>query len=157
MRYTLIGRDETVSFVGDPTLLAEFVAACVQDPLTVSELLSLVERHAPKAIGALRSSLAVFDEHNAHGEYEHIHTALQRQGRRHYPTFRVVDEVTRAASLEPALWGLVLFNLPQRRIIQVQNTYADVRRHGYVPTFPDERGSGSQRVYHLPVSWSIVP
>lgn len=157
MRYTLIGRGETISFVGAPTLLAEFVAACVQNPLTVPELLSLVEQHVPKAIEALRSSLAVFDEHNAHGQYEHIHTALQQQRRGHYPAFRVVDEVTRIASLEPALWGLVLFNLPQRRIIQIQNTYADIRRHGYVPTFPEEHGSGSQRVYHLPVSWSIVP
>ncbi|MCL4509174.1 MAG: hypothetical protein M1296_06590 [Chloroflexi bacterium] len=157
MRYTLIGGDGTVSFAASPTLLAELVAACAHDPRTVPDLLGLVESHAQRTVEYVRSGLAVFDEHNAYGEFEHIHAALRNPAGKQEPVFRVVDEVTRAASLEPVRWGLVVFNLRQRRIIQIQNTYAEVHRHGYVPTFPDEHSSKPQRVYHLPDSWQIVP
>src|SRR5207247_249822 len=78
------------------------------------------------------NGLATFDEHNTQGNYAHIHGAIDHAGKQrahhHLPAFRVVDDVTRQTSLEPVKAGLVLFNLKARRIIQLQNTYAEVKR-----------------------------
>ena len=70
------------------------------------------------------NGLAMFDEHNSKESYMHIHNAIDYAGeqRSHHqiPVFRVVDETTRDASLQPVKAGLVIFNLKERRIIQVQ-------------------------------------
>jgi len=52
---------------------------------------------------------------------------------------------------------VVLFNLSARRIVQIQNTYAQIQRKGKVRVLDSE----SQRVrvqrYELPPEWSLVP
>jgi hypothetical protein len=157
MRFTLVERDRGVSFVAPPTALAVLVAGCARDPVSIAALLDTIGGEDADLSDYIRSGLAVFDEHNTQGHYEHIHAALARRTREPQPVFRIVDEVTRAASLQPYRWGLVLFNVPRKRIIQVENTYAEVRREGMVPTFPEESATGRQRVYRLPAQWQIVP
>ncbi|HET7037655.1 MAG TPA: hypothetical protein VFI42_18360, partial [Thermomicrobiaceae bacterium] len=105
----------------------------------------------------VQSGLAVFDEHNT---AENFTTFLQQAGEldpAELPPFRVLDDTSRALSLTPAGTGLILFNLPARRIIQVQNSYADVLRtdRGRVR----ENGRPTRFLYHyeLPSDWRILP
>lgn len=157
MRYTIVEAEQTISFVAPPTALAILVACCARNPPSIEALLTAVAGEDRRLVDNIRSGLAVFDEHNAYGDYSHVHTALAADPKHYQPVFRVVDEVTRAASLQPYQWGVVVFNVAQKRIIQVQNTYAEVRRQGHVPTFPEESPDGRQRVYRLPAQWRIVP
>jgi hypothetical protein len=157
MRFTLVERHQGLSFVAQPTALAVLVASCARDPQSIQALLDGAERDDIQLVAYLRAGLAVFDEHNAHGNFAQIHSALRSGSRAPQPVFRIVDEVTRAASLQPYRWGLVLFNVAEKRIVQVQNTYAEVRRAGLVPTFPEAGREGEQRRYRLPARWQIVP
>ena len=157
MRFTIVEAEQAISFVAPPTALAILVACCARNPSGIVALLRAVEREDAQLVEQIRSGLAVFDEHNAYGNFQHVHNALTAAPNLYQPVFRVVDDVTRVASLQPYQWGVVLFNVTQKRIIQVQNTYAEVRRQGHVPTFPEESPDGRQRIYRLPAQWRIVP
>lgn len=73
------------------------------------------------------------------------------------PPFRVVDERTRQQSLKPVSTGLILFNLKARRIIQVQNSYADVLRADRGRVRQNGRPTRMLYYYTLPEEWNIVP
>jgi hypothetical protein len=98
----------------------------------------------------------------AEGEisYEEL---LQRQKALHglpparLPVLRVVDDLTRRESLEPVKLGLVLFNLPAKRIVQVQNSYGVLKRSDRGRYF--ENGQPTERLYfyRLPNDWSLLP
>ena len=161
MRFTVIDPEGSVSFVAPCNVLKALVAACSKAPDTLHDLLMASARYDDELKDYVLNSLAVFDEHNTNGSREHIHQAIEYAGeqRSHHklPAFRVVDEATRQASLQPVKAGLVIFNLKDRRIVQVQNTYADVKRRdrGRI----HQRGEPTRRLYHysLPLDWKIVP
>ncbi len=71
--------------------------------------------------------------------------------------FRVVDEITREASLQPTGAGAVLFNLPERRVVQLVNTYREVRRQGRARVFNGDAWTGEIFPYRLPADWALVP
>ena len=75
----------------------------------------------------------------------------------HLPVFKVVDAITRQQSLEPVKIGLVIFNLPAKRIVQVQNSQALLQRSDRGRYF--ENGEPTERLYfyRLPSDWVIVP
>lgn len=161
MRFTVVAPEGTVSFVGPCSALKALVAGCSKAPVDLEGLLVASSRYDTELKDFVLNGLAMFDEHNGRGSYDHIHSAINDadEDRTHHriPAFRVVDDTTRQASLQPVKAGLVIFNLKDRRIIQVQNSYADVKRRdrgrihkGGVPT---------NRLYHydLPMEWQIVP
>ena len=76
--------------------------------------------------------LAIFDEHNGADELSDIHQQLKTLPPRRTPVFRVLDTVTREASLRPVRAGVVLFNLPAKRIVQIENTYDRLSHSGEV-------------------------
>ena len=161
MRFTIIDDRGTVSFVAPCNALKALVAACSKAPTDLESLLSASARYDNELKDYVLNALAMFDEHNAKGNYERIHAAISYADEQHshhqIPAFRVVDDTTRKASLEPVKAGLVLFNLKERRIIQVHNTYADVKRRdrGRI----HEGGQPTHRLYHyeLPLEWQILP
>ncbi len=161
MRFTVVDPTGTVSFVAPCTALKALVAACGTGPASFESLLSASNRYDNELEGYVLNSLSVFDEHNSRGAHEHIHSAIDYadEQRTHHeiPAFRVVDEVTRQTSLQPVKAGLVLFNLKERRIIQLHNTYADVKRRDSGRIHED--GEPTERFYHysLPMDWQIVP
>ena len=69
----------------------------------------------------------------------------------------VLDEQTRRASLEPARLGLVVFNLPARRIVQIQNSYANLERSDRGRVRRNGQPVQTCYSYTLPDEWSIVP
>jgi hypothetical protein len=161
MRFTVIDPNGTVSFVAPCNALKALVAACSKAPRDLESLLSATTRYDTDLKDHVLNGLALFDEHNHSNNYGHIHSAIDyaNEQRSHHslPAFRVVDETTRQASLQPVKAGLVLFNLKERRIVQVHNTYDNIKRkdRGRI----HQGGAPTNRLYHydLPLDWKIVP
>lgn len=162
MRFTIIDHQGSVSFVAPCNALKALVAACSKAPTNLDEMLTASTNYDSELKGYVMNSLSIFDEHNnGNGSPDHIRNAIDyaEEQRTHHqiPAFRVVDEMTREASLQPVQAGLVVFNLKDRRIVQVQNTYADVKRQdrGRIHV----GGEPTDKLYHykLPFDWQIVP
>ncbi|HEX2986927.1 MAG TPA: hypothetical protein VHS06_01995 [Chloroflexota bacterium] len=157
MRYTVIDDRGTVSFVADCDALLPMVAGCARDPKSVEELLAIVDEYDSGIEEKVTCSLAIFDEMNTADNHESIHKALDFCRPHELPAFRVLDDRTREASLTPVHAGVVVFNLPARRIVQIQNSYEEIqrraRRKAAKPATP-ERGVVK---YELPDYWSLVP
>lgn len=128
MRYTIIDRDGTVSFVARCEVLPAFVAACADGAISLTDLLKAVARADSSVLEFVECGLAVFDEHNVDGNFNAIRSAIQHLPPHELPVFRVVDDATRQASLQGVKAGVIIFNLRSRRIVQIQNTYAEIRR-----------------------------
>jgi hypothetical protein len=130
MRYTVIDGRGVASFVGPCEALRGLLVGCISGASSLDDLLLAAERGGSKIHDPVTSGLAVFDEHNAYGNFAAIHSALDHLRPHELPPFRVVDDRTRQASLQPVKAGAIIFNLPKRRIVQIQNTFADVQRMG---------------------------
>jgi hypothetical protein len=130
MRYTIIDADGTVSFVGPCEALPALVAACADDARSLRHLLASTRSVAPDLAEQVACGVAVFDEHNVPGAYGVIHEAIANLRSHEMPVFRVDDDQTRQASLQPAKAGVIILNLANRRIVPIQNTYAEIRNMG---------------------------
>ncbi len=157
MRYTIIDKRGAVSFVDHCDVLDALVAACAENPRTLEDLLDVAERYYHSLKEYVLSGLAVFDEHNTPGHYERIHSALRVLHPEEIPVFRVADEITRQASLQPVKAGIIIFNLSSKRIVQVMNSYAEIRREGRGKIYNGERSTGQMYRYRLPKDWTLVP
>ena len=157
MRFTVVDHDSTVSSVGPDRALQALVAGCASEPDTLAQLLDRAAPFAADLRERVLSGLAVFDEHNAPGNYRWIHAALDYCKREETPVFRVVDDRTREASLSPVWAGVVVFNLKAKRIVQIQNTYAEIKRKGKLRIMEGTRPTGRVQRYELPPDWSVVP
>ena len=157
MRFTVLDQQGTVSFVVHSSALTALVAACANDPSSLRELLDASQRYDRTLRDYVLNGLAVFDEHNLPDDHEAIHQQLDTLPAQETPVFRVVDERTRDVSLESVKAGVVLFNLPRKRIVQIQNMYDTIERAGTVNYHNGRFLSRREFEYELPPSWSIVP
>jgi hypothetical protein len=157
LRLTIVDPNGAVSFVTHGEALPALMRSCTTNPHTLDELL---ERSEPYYVGLLErvtNGLVMFDERNLPGEYSFIHRALEAVSPDETPVFRVVDDVTREASLRPVKAGCVVINLSARRLITLQNGYMPITRNGRGEIFDGERPTGATFVYRLPQTWSLVP
>ena len=126
MRFTIVGSDRSISFVYDGHALDALIRACADSPASLSDFLAAMARRDPAVLEYITSGLAVFDEHNGEGTYEPIHEAILHFPSDEWPVFRVVDDVTKEGSLRSTRTGVIVFNLGERRIVQIQNSYAEI-------------------------------
>ncbi len=157
LRCTVIDREGGVSFIAHGEALAALTKGCVANPDSLGELLEYSEPYYHTLREQVLNGLAVFDERNVEGRYEAIHTALEVCRPYEQPVFRIVDELTREASLRPVKAGAVLFNLRARRIVQLQNSYREITRVGRGRVFDGERLTNDMFSYRLPKEWALVP
>lgn len=157
MRYTIVDESGAVSFVADCHVLSALVASCAEGADSLDELLDFAERYDKRLREFVTSGLAVFDEHNTNGNYTAVHQAIAFCRPHEIPVFRVVDDVTRQASLQSVKAGIIVFNLHDRRIVQIQNTYAEIQRRGKVRIHDGSRLTNKIYTYQLPDDWSLVP
>jgi hypothetical protein len=157
MRFTIVDERGTVSFVGDGFLLLPLVAACAVNPTSLRDMLVQADQIDRRLRTRVLNELAVFDEHNVEGDYGAIREALVSTNGSKEPVFRVVDEITRQRSLQPTRTGLIIFNLKDRRIIEVLNHFYAVERSGEVHLHNGTRYSRRTVSYELPDCWAIVP
>lgn len=157
MRFTIVDPNGTISFVGDGFLMLPLVAACASNPRSLTEMLARVDQIDRRLRDRILNGLAVFDEHNVEGNYNAIQRDLADVEAHEEPVFRVVDDLTRQRSLQPTHTGLIIFNLKDRRIVQMLNHFYAVERSGEVHLHNGARYSRRTVTYNLPESWSIVP
>lgn len=157
MRFTIIDATKTVSFVGPNHGGKVLTAACSTGPTDLDTLLAAAEPYDRDLVTYLRNGLANFDEHNVPGNFTAIHDRLRADRPVNQPPFRVVDEVTRTASVTPAGYGLILFNLTAQRIVQVQNSYSTLLRRDRGRIRAAGRPTRQLYRYELPGDWRIVP
>ncbi|HEY7357575.1 MAG TPA: hypothetical protein VH590_13950 [Ktedonobacterales bacterium] len=157
MRFTVLDHQGTVSFVIHSSALTALVAACAEDPASLRELLDATRRYDRTLRDYVLNGLAVFDEHNLPEDHQAILQQLDILPAQETPVFRVVDERTRDVSLESVKAGVVLFNLPRKRIVQIQNMYDTIERAGTVNYHNGRFLSRREFEYELPPGWSIVP
>ncbi len=157
IRFTIIDERGTSSFIGPCHVIKMFAAACSRHPSGTSQLLQYTRPFDEEFIRSVESGLAIFDEHNTDRNYVAFHGVMEVTPPVDLPPFRVVDERTRQQSLKPVSTGLILFNLKARRIIQVQNSYADVLRADRGRVRQNGRPTRMLYYYTLPEEWNIVP
>jgi len=156
-RLTIIDPVGGISFVTHGEALPALLRACASDPRSMDDLLARSEPYYHGLQERVANGLAMFDERNTPGSYAAIHAALAHARPDESPLFRIVDEVTREASLRPVKAGGIVFNLIDRRIITLQNGYRAITRNGRGEVFDGERMTGAQFVYRLPATWALVP
>jgi hypothetical protein len=153
MRYTIVDERGAVSLIGPCHALKMLVAACARMPATLGDLLDHVRTLDEQFAAFVGNGLAVFDEHHRPDA-----EAAPRLGTdAPAAVFRVTGPATRQASLQPHGAGVVIFNLPRRRIVQVHNTYAEVSRQDRGRVRRDGRPVPAYYSYDLPGEWQIVP
>jgi len=157
IRCTVVDCRGAVSFVAHCDVLSALVAACAYSPPGLGELLELSEPYYGNLREYVEAGLAVFDETNVGGRYDAIHEALRSTPPHEQPVFRVVDSVTREASLRPVKAGAIIFNLKAKRIVQLMNSYREIRRCGRGRIFDGSGHTGRVFSYRLPREWALVP
>lgn len=157
IRFTVTDGDTMTSFSGPGHAIKMLVAACAKGPSTVRELLEHTRPYDEHFATDILNGLSVFDEHNIHDNTVAIEQQLEREEPDQWPPFRVYNDATRRACTQPGRAGLIVINLAAKRIIQVQNSYAEIQRQdrgrirsGGIPT---------RTLYHykLPREWALLP
>jgi hypothetical protein len=157
IRLTVVDGKGTISFVAHWAAAGSLTAACSHDPNSLDELLAASKQYDRGLHDLVVHGLAVFDEHNLPDDMRAIHEQLEQLPPRRTPVFRVLDDVTRDASLTPVRAGIVIFNLRAKRIVQIENTYDTLTRSGEVNYHNGRFLSKRLLTYELPDTWSIVP
>jgi hypothetical protein len=157
MRFTIIDSNGTISFCGPGHGLKMLAAACSRDPRTYRELLSQLDPLDGALASTVRNGLSEFDEHCLGSDPGTVGRWVEERGAISEETFRVLDDATRKASLQPGRLGLVIFNLEDRRIVQVQNSYGALMRSDRGRIRVGSRPTGRFYRYELPQDWAIVP
>jgi hypothetical protein len=157
VRFTVTDGDTTTSFAGPGHAIKMLVASCAKGPSTVRELLENTRRYDEHFAIDVINGLAVFDEHNVRDNTDSIEQQLHSGQPDEWPPFRVYNDATRRACTQPGRAGLIVINLAAKRIIQVQNSYAEIQRkdRGRIRA----GGKPTRMLYHydLPQDWALVP
>ena len=157
MRLTVIDPAGTASFIAHSSAALALTAACASNPTTLDDLLTASQRFDRGLRQMVLRGLTIFDEHNLPDQLDTIHRQIAELPPRDVPPFRVFDAVTLETSLRSVRAGVVLFNLPARRIVQIENTYEPLARAGEVNFHNGKFLSIRLLPYELPPTWSIVP
>lgn len=157
LRCTIIDDSGGVSFLTHGDALPALVAGCTSNPGTFDDLLRRADPFYHNLADYVYSGLAVFDEHNTTGNYGAIHKVLTTLPRYRQPVFRIVDDLTREASLRPVKAGAVIFNLKAKRIVQMMNSYREIERSGRARVFDGSGHTTEVFSYRLPEEWALVP
>lgn len=157
LRYTVVDEQGSVSFIADGEALPALVAACARNPSNIDELLQESDRFYHNLHETVLNGLSLFDERNVPGHYETIHQAFAFCAPHEQPVFRVVDDITSEMSTQAVKAGVVVFNLRAKRIVQIQNSFREIRREGRARVFDGRRLTNRVYSYRLPREWALVP
>lgn len=156
-RFNVIDQRGVSSFVGPAHTLKVLAAACSRGAESLQSVLELAVDYDPDWAQGVRQGLHRFDEHNLESLSSDFALVGSRDGDQQFHPFRVLDAATRQRSMEPASLGLVVFNLKERRIIQIQNRYADLMRNDRGRVRRNGHPTRMLFSYSLSDAWSIVP
>jgi hypothetical protein len=157
MRFTLIGEERAISFSGPGHILKMITAVVSEGSTELPEILVKLEKLDDQFVATIRRELSVFDEHCLAGNEELTHMWFKEQPGAESRAFRVIDQLTRRKSTETDRLGLTIFNLNDRRIVQVQNSYGTLLRQDRGRLRRGGKPIGRYYAYELPPNWDIVP
>ncbi len=157
MRFTIVDGTGAISFAGPPHGLKAIAAVCSAGATDHRSLLDGLAGYDARLANHVLDGLAVFDEHVSQTNPASIAEWMSDPERPRLQPFRVVDDATRQASLEPRRLGVVIFNLKDRRIIQIQNSYAELQRSDRGRIRVDGQPTRQYYRYSLPDEWQILP
>lgn len=157
MRFTVVDRSGTTSFAGPGHCLKALVAGCSHGPDSLNELLGRVRRYDERFVQNVLNSLAIFDEQVVSDDSASIDRWIDRHEDEPDATFRVYNQRLRNLSLDAGRLGIVLFNLPEHRIVQIQNAYGELLRKDRGRIWIEGRPVNRYYHYSLPDNWSLLP
>jgi hypothetical protein len=157
MRFTIVDDHGTISFPGPPHGLKALAAGCSAGADDHRALLESLAGYDADLAAFVLDGLAVFDEHVAATSPDSVRRWLDETPDSRERPLRVIDDATRRVSLEPRRLGVVIFNLSARRIVQVQNSYAELLRADRGRVRVDGRPTSRIYRYSLPSDWLILP
>jgi hypothetical protein len=156
-RFNIVDDGGSVSFVGPPHGLKVLAAACSHEAENTADLLNWATRYDRSWAEEVRAGLLVFDEHNLETLSSGFEPLVESNDDACHRPFRIMDRVTRSRSMIPGRLGLIVINLKAKRIIQIQNSYADLARTGRGRIRANGKPTRSLFQYRLPDTWRIVP
>jgi hypothetical protein len=157
IRYTIIGPDGAVSFAAPGHVLKMLTAIVSAGQANPEQVLAELDRLDDTIGVKVRRELLIFDEHCVPGDTTGIDQWISATSSTDRGAFRVLNEATRRASIEADQLGLVIFNLCERRIVQIQNRYGELLRQDRGRLRRNGKPLGRFYAYELPADWSIVP
>jgi hypothetical protein len=156
IRITIIDIRRTTTFMAPPHALKAVTAACARGAGSATEILSELSLFDPDLARELRDQLDVFLEHNVADNTRWIADRIAASANYPEPVV-VLDDATRSLSLMPGDLGLVLFNIPSKRIVQIENHYANLERSDRGRIRRNGQPTRALYRYALPDEWQIVP
>jgi hypothetical protein len=158
MRFTIIGEDGAISFSGPGHALKALTAACSTGISTHRSLLAALKQYDAALATTVVNQLSVFDEFVTPDVPASIDRWLSSPENVSDPSvFRILDERFRGKSLKPQRLGIVIFNLPEKRIVQIENSYGPLQRTDRGRIRMNGKPVNRYYRYELPEEWSIVP
>jgi hypothetical protein len=157
MRFTIVDSAGTISFAGPPHGLKALAAGCSKGATDYRALLESLAIYDAQLASSVLDGLAVFDEHVVADNPRSVEEWLSNHDQAARKPLRVVDFATRQLSLEPCRLGVVLFNLNAQRIVQLQNSYAELQRNDRGRLRIDGKPVNRYYTYRLPGEWEILP
>lgn len=156
-RFNIVDDRGVASFVGPAHALKIIAAACSRGADNVQTLLDIAADYDADWAASVKSGLRRFDEHNMTELSETYQSVGEVDGELPFHPFRVLNAETRRRSMVPARLGLVVINLNERRIIQIQNSYAELMRVDRGRVRQGGKPTSLVYAYELPDGWSILP
>jgi hypothetical protein len=156
IRFTIIDDQRTTTFLAPPHALKAIAAACASGARFIDEIFTELARYDGDLARSLRDQFSVYQEHNVAGDTAWILERLATDSGLGSPVI-VLDDATRTLSLNPGDLGLVIFNLPAKRIVQIENRYANLERSDRGRVRRNGQPTRALYRYKLPDEWQIVP
>ena len=156
-RINLIDERGTISLLAPPHGPKMLTAVAGLEFDSARDMLQTVANMDADWIAQVQSQLAMFDEFNVDALDESWREMIEAEDSAVHPAFRVLDQTTRARSLQPGSLGRIVFNLKEHRIIQVHNSWDDLQREGEGRYWEDGHPQERMYSYILPDHWSLVP
>jgi hypothetical protein len=157
MRFTIVDSHGVVSFGGPGHVMKALAAGCSDDPPDSRALIRALSAIDERVSEAVLTGLSVFDEHCVPEQPGTVARWLEGRDLSGETAFRVVDDATRRASLAPRRFGLVIYNLAAKRIVQVQNGYGALLRADRGRIREDGKPVRRYYRYELPEAWKLLP
>lgn len=157
LRITLIDSQGTISF-GAPGHMAKMMAAaCAHNPTSIEQVLGSLSTLDPASAESLKHGLARFDEFVVRDDATSIDEWLAQNDPLDGTPFRLIDARLREATLTPLPLGVIMVNLPDKRIVQIENRYGALLRKDRGRMRRDGEPIGQMYRYELSPEWSLLP
>ena len=157
LRITLIDGEGTISF-GAPGHTAKMMAAaCAHNPTSIEQVLNTLTTLDPASADALKHGLARFDEFVVRDDATSIDEWLAQNDPLDGTPFRLIDPRLREATLTPLPLGVIMVNLPDKRIVQIENRYGQLLRKDRGRMRRDGEPIAQMYRYELSPEWSLLP